>query len=321
MKPKFIEFQTKDGLTLPGLLYQGQKDKAVVIYLHGNGSSSVFYDETENRPLAYALAKKNISTLYFNNRGAYKMQELYVRRDKKEERKWFGMAYEQIKESVEDIDGAISFLKKERYHQFYLAGASTGANKICVYNFYKPKNDIEKYILLCGADDTGIYYNALGKSKFSRLLAEAKEKIKSGHGEAIIKEILPDHLFSYSGFFDIANPDGDYNVFPFYEALHNIKLSTKPIFRHFRSMSKPTLVVYGDHDEYAWGDVPRIVAILKRYQPTMTYQLIKGADHGFKNKENQLAGVIARWLSIPSVQGKTGHQQDHSLTLNLTGNL
>ena len=77
-KPQFVEFTTKDGLTLPGLLYRG----------------------------------------------------------KKEERKRFGMAYEKIKECIEDIDGAISFLKKHGYRKFYLAGASTGANKICVYNFY-----------------------------------------------------------------------------------------------------------------------------------------------------------------------------------------
>src|SRR3989344_5972018 len=296
MKPEFIEFQTKDGLTLPGLLYRGKEDRAAVIYLHGNGSSSIFYDEAENRPLAFALAKKNISTLYFNNRGAHLIKRLTVRQGKKEERKRFGMAYEKIKECVADINGAVSFLKKQGYRKFYLAGASTGANKICVYNFYKPKNDFEKYILLCGGDDAGIYYHPLGKSKFWRLLAEAKKRIKTKHGEEIIKEILPDEFFSYIGFFDIANPDGDYNIFPFYEILRKVKLSTKPLFRHFKSIRKPTLVVYGDKDEYAWGDVLKIVEILKNYQPKLVYQIIKGADHGFKNHENQLAGMIANWL-------------------------
>lgn len=295
IKPEFIEFQTKDGITLPGLLYRKEKDKAAVIYLHGNGSSSVFYDETKNRVLSLALTKKNISTLYFNNRGAHIIKKLYVRRGKKQRRKYFGMAYEKIKECIEDIDGAISFLKKEGYSNFYLAGASTGANKICVYNFYKPKNDVEKYILLCGGDDTGISYHMLGKKKFWKLLAEAKKKIKSKHGEEIIKEILPE-LFSYIGFFDIANPDGDYNIFPFYEVLRKVKLSTKPLFRHFKSIRKPTLVVYGDKDEYAWGNVPKIVEILKHYQPKLVYRIIKGADHGFKKRENQLAEIIANWL-------------------------
>lgn len=295
-KPEFVEFQTKDGLTLPGLLYQGKEDKAVVIYLHGNGSSSVFYDETENQILSSALTKKSISILYFNNRGAHIIKKLYVRRGRKEERKRFGMAYEKIKECILDIDAAIAFLKKQGYRKFYLAGASTGANKICVYNFYKPKSDVEKYILLCGGDDTGIYYHTLGKSKFWKLLAEAKRKIKAKRGEEIIKEMLPDEFFSYIGFFDIANPDGDYNVFPFYEILHKEKLSTKPLFRHFKSIRKPALVVYGDKDEYAWGDVPKIVEILKRYQPKLAYRIIKGADHGFKNREKELAEMVANWL-------------------------
>ncbi|MBI4217409.1 MAG: DUF1749 domain-containing protein [Parcubacteria group bacterium] len=296
MEPKFIEFQTKDGLTLPGLLYRGKKDKAVVIYLHGNGSSSVFYDETKNRPLAFALTKKNISILYFNNRGAHIIKKLNVRRDKKEERKYFGMAYEKIKECILDIDAAIVFLKKQGYRKFYLAGSSTGANKICVYNLYKPKNDVEKYVLLSGGDDTGICYHALGKLKFWKLLSEAKRKNKTKRGEEIIKGMLPDYFFSYIGFFDIANPDGDYNVFPFYEVLSKVKLSKKPLFRHFKSIKKPALIVYGDQDEYAWGNVPKIVKILKSYQPKLVYKIIKGADHGFQNHKGQLANIIANWL-------------------------
>ena len=84
-KPEFVEFGTKDGLSLPGLLYRA-RGKAALIYLHGNGSSSVFYNETENRYLASALAKKNISTFYFNNRGAHLIKKLTVRKSGKEER-------------------------------------------------------------------------------------------------------------------------------------------------------------------------------------------------------------------------------------------
>lgn len=295
-KPKFVEFETEDGLTLPGLLYAAPKSKAVAIYLHGNGSSSVFYDEAKNRALASALARKGVATLYFNNRGAHIVKKLSVRLGKKEERRPFGMAYEKIKECVPDIDGAVRFLKKRGYRAFHLIGASTGANKICVYNFYKPKNDFKKYVLVCGSDDTGISYHRYGKRRFWKILAEAKRKIKAKRGEDIITEILPDAIFSYAGFFDIANPDGDYNVFPFYEALHKEKLSKKPLFRYFRAVKKPTLVVYGDRDEYAWGDVPEIVAMLKSYQPDLDYRIIEGADHKFQGREKALAATIGEWL-------------------------
>ena len=96
---------------------------------------------------------------------------------------------QQAEECIEDIDGAISFLSKKGYKEFYLIGHSTGANKICVYNFYKTRNRIKKYVLVAGGDDTGIYYDMLGMKKFSRLLKEAKTKIKQRKGDEIIKEL------------------------------------------------------------------------------------------------------------------------------------
>jgi len=136
----------------------------------------------------------------------------------------------------------------------------------------------------------------LGKKKFFRLLKESGEQIKKGKGEEIIKELLPGEIFSYIGFYDIANPDGDYNIFPFLEIIKNLKLSKKPYFRHFKSINKPTLVIYGERDEYAWGNVPKIVNILKEQKPKFEYRIIKEADHGFSKKQKKLASIISNWL-------------------------
>lgn len=293
---KFVEFGTRDGLTLPGLLYEADNSKKVAIFLHGNGSSSIFYDEWEKKDLPNYLNKKGISLLKFNNRGAHIFKKLDVKVGNKIERKKFGCAYEKIKDCVLDIDGAIKFLRRLGYREFYLIGASTGANKVCVYDHYKPKNVFKKYILLCGGDDTGIYHSILGKKKFYKLLRVSKEKIKRGKGEELIKELLPDEIFAYVGFYDIANPDGDYNCFPFLEALGKAKLSTKPLFRYFKSIKKPSLIVYGEKDEYAWGDVPKVVEILKSYQPEFNYEIIKDTDHGFTGKKKELAKIISGWI-------------------------
>lgn len=293
---KFIEFETEDGLTLPSLLYEVKNSKKVAIYLHGNGSSSVFYDESEHRDIPEELNKKGISFLKFNNRGAHIIKKLNVKNGDEVERKKFGCAYEKIKDCVSDIDGAVEFLKKLGYSEFYLVGASTGANKICVYDHYKPNNIFSKYILLCGGDDTGIYYSVLGKEKFFRLLKESKENIRDGKGEDLIKELLPDEIFSYVGYHDIANPDGDYNCFPFSEVLTKTKLSTKPLFRYFSGIKKPSLVIYGEDDEYAWGDINKVIKILKSYQPSFEYKTINGADHGFTGKKKELAKLISSWV-------------------------
>jgi pimeloyl-ACP methyl ester carboxylesterase len=295
-KMKVTEFKTKDGLTLPGILYEAKNSNKVALFLHGNGSSSIFYDQNDNLDLPHELNKKGISLFKFNNRGAHIIKKLNVKVGDEIERKKYGCAYEIIKECVQDIDGAIKYLQDLGYSEFYLIGASTGANKICVYNYYKPINVFSKYILLCGGDDTGIYHSILGKEKFSKILSKSKKMIKKGQGEEIMKELLPDEIFSYKGFYDIADPDGDYNCFPFSEALGKAKLSTKPLFRYFKTIKTPSLVIYGENDEYAWGDVSKVINILKSYQPSFIYKIIKDADHGFTGKKNELARLISDWI-------------------------
>lgn len=296
--PTVVQIKTTDGLTLPGLLYEAHDSKKAAIFLHGNGSSSVFYSDDLKEEQTKALNSIGISYFLFNNRGAHLIKKLNVERKNGEmERKRFGMAYEKIKDCIKDIDGAINFLEKSGYKEFYLIGESTGANKICVYHYYKSNNKISKYVLLGGGDDTGIYYNELGKKRFNNLLKEAKEKIRKRKGEEIICELLPEEIFSYIGFYDIANPDGDYNVFPLLEKMQRIKLSKKKLFRYFRSVNKPTLVIYGEKDEYAWGDVPKVVSILKEQKPDFEYKIIKNADHGCTQHQKELSKVISKWLA------------------------
>jgi len=296
--PELVQIKTEDGLTLPGLLHKAPRSRRVAIHLHGNGSSSVFYHDDKRDEQAETFNKKGISFLLFNNRGAHYIKKLDVIKRGEKESERFGMAYEKIKDCIKDIDGAISYLGKLGYRKFYLIGESTGANKICVYHYYKPKNKVSKYVLLGGGDDTGIYYDILGKKKFFRLLKESREKIEKKKGEEIMRELLPDDIFSYIGFYDIANPDGDYNCFPFSEVIKNIKISKKPLFRHFSSMNKATLVIYGEEDKYVWGSAPRVVKILKEKKPEFEYKIIKRADHGFSEHQKELSKIISNWLDL-----------------------
>ena len=82
------------------------------------------------------------------------------------------------------------------------------------------------------------------------------------------------------------------------EIIKNLKLSKKPLFRYFKSINKPTLVIYGEKDKYAWGNVPKIVDILKKQKPEFEYKIIKGADHSFSNKQKELSRIMSNWLKL-----------------------
>lgn len=299
---KLIQFESTDGLLLPGLIFEpGKKTDKVAINLHGNGSSSVFYSFERADSFARHLNEKGIAFFTFNNRGAHYIKKLKINKDGEEEEIKIGTAYELIKDCVKDIDGAIGFLEKLGYKEFYLIGHSTGANKICVYNYYKPKNKVAKYVLLGGGDDTGIYHDmAGGTKKFKKYLEQAKKQIEKGNGRKLIPKYIADYLLSYQAYYDTCNPDGDYNTFPFNEYINNLKLSKKPLFREYKSINKPTLVIYGEHDEYCYGDIRRVIDILRRETSSpklFEFNIIEGADHGFDGYEEKLAGLVTNWLS------------------------
>lgn len=301
-------FLSTDNLLLPGLLYESkEKTEKVVIFLHGNGSSSIFYGQDTNI-MGEELTKNGIAYFPFNNRGAHIIKKLNRIVSEEKERVNMGMAYELIKDCTKDIDGAIAFLKKKGYTTFYLMGESTGANKIVLYHYYQRKNPVSKYILLSGGDDTGLYYEQMGRKKFLLALEKSRKIIKRDPPSLNLRraqKIAPKYLssdgLSYQSLYDTINPDGDYNIFPFNEYMNNLKLSKKPLFKEYKTIDKPTLVIYGEFDEYCYGDVPRCMDILKKecgHPEKFTFQIIKNTDHGFSKKEQELAEVIIKWLVV-----------------------
>lgn len=286
---RLIRFESTDGVALSGLLYEPKRrTKHVAVYLHGTGGSSVFESGRTNL-LGEELAQHGIAYFPFNNRGSGLAKELNGKRRG-------GMAYERIRECVFDIDGAIRELRRRGFSEVTLIGHSTGANKIAVYDHYKPRNPVKRYVFLAGGDDTGMIYDQLGARRYARALEQGRANRNS---DELVPPSVSPNVMSWRGWYDMANPDGDYNVFPFLEVLRNVKLSRRAKFRYLRAVRKPSLVLYGENDQYCYGDVSRCVEILADAlgpKPNFELVIMKDADHGFKGFEGELVKVIVDWL-------------------------
>lgn len=224
------------------------------------------------------------------------MRRLRARRKGKEKSIGGGMAWERIRDCVFDIDGAARVLRARGYRELILVGHSTGANKIAVYDHYKPRNPFRRYVLLAGGDDTGLTYAQLGDRRFRAALGRAREKIRAGHGEELVPATISRAAMSWRAFYDMNNPDGDYNVFPFLEVLRGVRLSRRGRFRYIRAIRKPSLAVYGDGDEYCHGDVSGCAAILTGVAgPNFEVAILSDANHGFTGREAELGALIAGW--------------------------
>lgn len=287
---RLVRFCTADDLSLAGLLYEPKrKHDRAAIFLHGMGGS---FEPPRTSILGAQFADAGIAYFAFNNRGSYLVRRMGGRRG--------GMAYEKIRDCVLDIDAAVRELRRRGYRELTLIGHSTGANKIAVYDHAKPRNFVRRYILLGPGDDTGLAYQHLGPRRFRATLEKATEMIRAKRGDELMPEALaPTPPLSWASFRDIANPDGDYNVFPFLELLRNVRLGRKPRFRHLRAIRKPTLAVWGEKDEYCYGDVPgcvRVTADAIGAKPNFELAILADANHGFAGQEREVGELMLRWL-------------------------
>ena len=284
-----VRFEATDEVPLAGLLFEPKHaTKRAAIFLHGTGGSSVFEAKRTNK-LAAVMTGAGIAWFPFNNRGAH-----IIRRAGQA---MVGMAHERIAECVFDIDGAVRELRRRGYRDLTLVGHSTGANKIAVYDSRKPRNFIKRYVLLGGGDDTGMLYDELGLPRFRRALAKARTLKNSAD---FVPRELSSLPMTWRAWYDMANPDGDYNVFPFLEVLRNLRLGRRPRFRHLKGIRKPALFLYGENDEYCFEGASRCLSILDQAlgpKPNIELALMRDADHGFSGKEVELGTVIAEWMT------------------------
>jgi alpha-beta hydrolase superfamily lysophospholipase len=299
---RLIIVPATDGLQLPALFFEPAKPtKRLMIWLHGMGSSGVFYSVDHTNALAEAFTESGTAFLAMQNRGGGMLQGIrYYDENGDKQKRLQGTTHELIAECVYDIDGALKFAAEHGYTELYLGGHSTGANKTALYHYLKPRNPFAGYCLYGGGDDTGLFYEELGYDRFQDALEVCRRQIKAGRGADLTPFDMMGDYFSYQSAYDILNPDGDYNTFPFFETQTGNKLSTKPLFREYKSINKPTLVIYGEQDEYCLPNTHAVLDLLKREcsaPDRFTFALVPGADHSSFRHETKTAHAIADWVS------------------------
>jgi pimeloyl-ACP methyl ester carboxylesterase len=284
---RLVRFEATDDVALAGLLYEpARTTKRAIIWLHGLGAS--VFESRRTNLLAQVFIDRDIAFFPFNNRGS-----AIARRAGND---LGGAAFERIRDCVADIDGAIRELWRRGYRDLTLAGHSTGANKIAVYDHYKPRNRVKRYVLIAGGDDTGMLCEQLGKRRFEAMLSKSRAMVKARRGEELAPRAVSPMMMSWRSLYDVANPNGDYNVFPFMEMIRSVKLSRRS-FRFIRGIRKSSLYIYGDRDEYCFGDVPRCAAILAQHVNDRAELIVmRDADHGFSGRDSELATLVAEWV-------------------------
>ena len=279
-----IEIVTPKKFVLNGLWFGPAKPKRVIIFIHGL-TASLF----SMRDVVDALTDSKTAVVTFNNRGFEQVSE--VKRIIGEERKWIkaGAGHEKFTDCIDDIQGAIDFVRKAGVKEIYLAGHSTGSQKAC-YWAAKNGRGVKGIILLGPLSDYAILVSQDKAGSLRRAVARAKRLVQSGKSHAFMPE-GSGLWFTCDAqrFLSLSTPDSPEEIFTYAQP--------NKIPRLLRSIRIPILVLLAGAEEHG-KESPRELASWFRgkLRGPHTVSIVPKVGHGFKGGEKTIARAVGDFI-------------------------
>lgn len=282
MKGELVKFRASDGWWLEGfLVLPKRRAKTALVFVHGMGS--FFWSGVASR-IYPAVLGAGLAFFPFNNRGSAILRRFYSKRGHKHTSHVSGVAVERFTDCVDDIDGALAFLKKRGFTRFILVGHSTGCQKITYYQGKRKNPAVVGLVLLAPADDLNCGKKEFGR-RFPSVLANARRLVREGRGGELLPKKMGGPSFSAVRFYELHKPDSiEGNVFNYSREL-----------RALRKIKKPIFAAFGKNEEHTVIPAKRMLEKIRATNTLATTALVPG-DHGFKGGERQLQKALGVWL-------------------------
>lgn len=288
---KLVNFLATDGISLSGILYNSEnKTNKIILAVHGMSSNCM---KERDEIIAKQANKNNIDYFCFNNRGSELTK--YIKRNTDGKKLLGGTSYEDVLEGYEDIKGAIIKLKELGYKEIYLQGHSLGCTKI-VYTYNKLKEEasntlenIKGVILLSLVDIPGTLSIYLG-DKLNSYIRYAEKLEQEGKQNQLMPKEAFIHPVSAKTFLRYARDNKEIDFASYgkdnkLEMLNNIDI---PLFMRWGNVNE--MIVQNAEDL-----VNMINIIIKN--PNKDINFIAGADHGYKDRREELGKEIIKFIT------------------------
>ena len=264
------------------LIHTSWKHKKIVIHVHGlNGN---FYENRFLDTLAESYTEKNYAFLTFNNRGRGFITELI---------KWnefvvIGWCLERFKDCILDIQWIVNWVKEKGYNEIVLEGHSYWCNKVLYYYNNKKDEKIKQIVLLAPCDIPSECKKFLDKNEYEKAKNEAKKFVnKDKENELIDFSEMANGKISAGTFYYDFLPNWENDFLKYSDGI-NAKSEL------LNKIDVPTLIIFWDEDECVLTQPIDIVKwYLKSNIEDCNIQTIKGANHWFDNKFNELKKIIS----------------------------
>jgi len=286
-----IEVTTKDKFVHQGILHRPKKPtKKAILWVHG--LTGRFYGDPLLMNLFGELCDKHdVAFASINNRGhdiITNLRKVDATLPGGFRRVVGGSGVEVFEECILDIDAGISYLVSLGYTEVYLAGHSTGANKVCYYAATKSDSRVAGVVLAGPMSDR--LAQQKDKVHYEKNLLAAKALVLAGRGERIQQSesffpVTPRRALS------LLIPNSPEDVFTYGD--------TDLPLRVFAKITKPLLVIFSGADESADRPIEDIKAVFDKVTRSKHYvsRIIAGVSHNYTGKEKDFATLVVKWAA------------------------
>ena len=287
MQIEKVFFKTEDGLQLFGMLHKPEKEtKEVIVAIHGMSSSCM---KERDDILAKKFTQKGIAYFCFNNRGVEYMIKIKKTDGDVESKYIGGCIYEDVYESNFDVKAAIEEMLNRGFTDIHLQGHSLGCTKI-IYTYNKEiLKNIKSVILLSLVDIVGTQKYYL-KNNYDKVLEMAIKKQEEGKESELMPKDVFIHPVSVKTYLRYFKYNNEINFAKYEEENYD--------FKEINNIKVPLFLRWGNVHEMVIQNLDELIKMLKNKikNPLLDIGYIDGADHGYWNKEEQLAFEIIKFL-------------------------
>jgi hypothetical protein len=203
-----------------------------------------------------------------------------------------GGAHEVFTECVDDIQGALSFVKKQKVKDIFLAGHSTGCQKSVYWAHMRKSKGVKGIMLFAPLSD---YLTILSRKK--KVMAQNAEK----YARKLVRErkrhqLLPSHLWpkpvDAQRFLSLYTPDSvEQSIFPYFDRARHSKM--------FSSVKVPIIAFFAGKDEHADRPTHAIAQWFAEQAESKTFvaHIVPKVGHSFRGGEMQIVKTLRAWFT------------------------
>ncbi|MFH1400023.1 MAG: alpha/beta fold hydrolase [Nanoarchaeota archaeon] len=275
-----LQFKTPKGIALCGFLREPpRRSRIAVIHIHGMGS--FFWSNTALEVLR-ASVDAGVGAISINTHGSGDRNRL---RGSRRTLAYGGTDHERFTDCVDDIDGAITAMRRLGYTRFILSGHSTGCQKVTHYQARKKNRAVRGLILLAPCDDVAIKRREIGAA-YERCVKSAKRLIDAGKPHATMPAACRT-TFDATRYHQLYSPRSiEGNIFNYQTSL-----------TMHSAIRVPVLAVFGRNEPYAIKPVMEMLWMLaSRFRHISSAAVLIEGDHGFRGAQDQLRNTVQHWI-------------------------